>query len=120
MKAHKLRGKPQAELLKQLEELKKELSQLRVAKSTGTQSAKIGRITEVRKGIARVLTVHNQKEKADARLKYKGKKFIPKDLRHKKTRAKRRELPYSLKIKMTVRKTKRVQNLPRRKYALLA
>ena len=42
--------------------------------------------------IARVLTVISQKQKAALREAYKNKKFIPLDLRPKKTRAIRRRL----------------------------
>jgi large subunit ribosomal protein L35e len=46
----------------------------------------------VRKSIARVLTVMNQKARQNLREYYKDKKFLPLDLRAKKTRAIRRRL----------------------------
>lgn len=46
----------------------------------------------VRKSIARVLTVMNQKQRSNLRELYKGKKYQPLDLRAKKTRAIRRQL----------------------------
>lgn len=46
----------------------------------------------VRKSIARVLTVMNQKQRQNLREYYKNKKYIPLDLRPKKTRAIRRRL----------------------------
>lgn len=46
----------------------------------------------VRKSIAQVLTVTSQKQKSALREAYKNKKFIPLDLRPKKTRAIRRRL----------------------------
>jgi hypothetical protein len=46
----------------------------------------------VRKSIARVLTVMNQKQRQNLREFYKNKKFLPLDLRPKKTRAIRRRL----------------------------
>ena len=46
----------------------------------------------VRKSIAKVLTVMNQTQKANLRKFYRSKKFVPKDLRKKKTRAMRRAL----------------------------
>ncbi|WZZ42145.1 hypothetical protein YC2023_038404 [Brassica napus] len=46
----------------------------------------------VRKSIAQVLTVTSQKQKSALREAYKNKKFIPLDLRSKKTRAIRRRL----------------------------
>lgn len=44
IKAHELRGKTKGELLKQLEELKKELSQLRVAQVTGGNATKLAKM----------------------------------------------------------------------------
>lgn len=46
----------------------------------------------VRKSIAQVLTVISQKQKLALREAYKTKKFLPLDLRPKKTRAIRRRL----------------------------
>ena len=46
----------------------------------------------VRKSIARVLTVTNQKQRQNLREFYKNKKYLPLDLRAKKTRAIRRRL----------------------------
>lgn len=46
----------------------------------------------VRLSIAQVLTVISQKQKAALREAYKNKKFLPLDLRPKKTRAIRRRL----------------------------
>ncbi|KAF3853351.1 hypothetical protein F7725_014039, partial [Dissostichus mawsoni] len=80
IKARDLRGKKKEELLKQLDDLKNELSQLRVAKVTGGAASKISKIRVVRKAIARVLTVINQTQKENLR------KF------YKKTRALRRRL----------------------------
>ena len=44
IKAHELRGKSKEDLLKQLNELKTELSQLRVAKVTGGAASKLGKM----------------------------------------------------------------------------
>ncbi|KAJ8414468.1 hypothetical protein AAFF_G00053380 [Aldrovandia affinis] len=60
IKTRDLRGKKKEELLKQLDDLKVELSQLRVAKVTGRAASKLSKIRVVRKSIARVLTVINQ------------------------------------------------------------
>jgi large subunit ribosomal protein L35e len=46
----------------------------------------------VRKSIARVMTVMNQKARQNLREFYKNKKYIPLDLRPKRTRAIRRRL----------------------------
>uniref|UniRef100_A0A674NTA1 Large ribosomal subunit protein uL29 n=1 Tax=Takifugu rubripes TaxID=31033 RepID=A0A674NTA1_TAKRU len=93
IKARDLRGKKKEELLKQLDDLKNELSQLRVAKVTGGAASKLSKIRVVRKSIARVLTVINQTQKENLRKFYKvRKKYKPLDLRPKKTRALRRRL----------------------------
>ncbi|KAM9810532.1 large ribosomal subunit protein uL29 [Neosynchiropus ocellatus] len=92
IKARDLRGKKKDELHKQLDDLKNELSQLRVAKVTGGAASKLSKIRVVRKSIARVLTVINQTQKEHLRKFYKGKKYKPLDLRPKKTRALRRQL----------------------------
>ncbi|XP_021566890.1 uncharacterized protein LOC110595436, partial [Carlito syrichta] len=75
------------ELLKQLDELKAELSQLRVAKVTGSAASKLSKIRVTCKSIACVLTVINQTQKENLRKFLKGEKYKPLDLRPKKTRA---------------------------------
>lgn len=89
--AHTLRSQNKAELMKQLEELKQELASLRVQKIAGGASSKVTKIHDVRKNIARVLTVINQSQRQAVREHYKGKK-TPLDLRVKQTRALRRKL----------------------------
>merc|ERR1712212_512093 len=83
VKAHELRLKKKEELVKQLDELKQELASLRVAQVTGGAASKLSKIRVVRKSIARVLTVTNQKQKAELRKFYSGKKAKPLDLRKK-------------------------------------
>ena len=58
-----------------------ELIQLRTSKVTGGNT-KLTRIHDVRKGIARVLTVINQNQRAQLRLFYKGKKCVPRTRLH--------------------------------------
>merc|ERR1711915_178348 len=118
VKAKDLRGKNKDELMKQLDELKTELQTLRVAKVTGGAAAKLAKIYTVRKSVARVLTVANQKQKENLRLLYRKRSHKPKDLRMKKTRAIRRALtPFELSIKS--KKQQRKDRLyPIRKYAV--
>ena len=91
MKAHELRQKNRDELLRQLDELKTELQQLRVAKVTGGAASKLSKIKVVRKSIAQVLTVYNQTVKEKLRSKVaemveaKEIRYLPKDLRAKVT-----------------------------------
>jgi len=118
IKAHELRSKKKGELQKQLEELKNELAQLRVAKVTGGAPSKLAKIKVVRKGIARVLTVMNQTQKAQLKLHYKTKQYKPLDLRPKKTRAiRRRFTPHEQTLK-TLRQQKKEAHFPLRKFAV--
>ncbi|XP_077986645.1 large ribosomal subunit protein uL29-like [Glandiceps talaboti] len=118
IKAHELRGKKKEELIDQLDKLKEELSQLRVAKVTGGAASKLSKIRTVRKGIARILTVIHQTQKENLRKFYKGKKYKPLDLRPKKTRAMRRALKPS-ELKKKTKKQQRKQRLySMRKYAV--
>merc|ERR1712194_801721 len=106
------------ELLKELDDQKAELSQLRVAKVAGGAASKLMKIKVVRKNIARVLTVYNQKQKAVARKQYKGKKYTPLDLRPKKTRALRRALKTEQLHAKTQRQKTKANNFPMRKFAV--
>ncbi|CAL5035526.1 unnamed protein product [Urochloa decumbens] len=116
IKVHELRGKNKAELQGQLKELKSELSLLRVAKVTGGAPNKLSKIKVVRTSIAHVHTVISQKQKAALREAYKKKKWLPIDLRPKKTRAIRRRLTKH----QTEREKKREKYFPMRKYAIKA
>ncbi|KFK36833.1 hypothetical protein AALP_AA4G177200, partial [Arabis alpina] len=86
IKVHELREKSKTDLSTQLKEFKAELALLRVAKVTGGAPNKLSKIKVVRKSIAQVLTVISQKQKCALREAYKKKKFLPLDLRPKKTR----------------------------------
>eukprot|EP00927_Polykrikos_kofoidii_P074948 TRINITY_DN70_c0_g2_i1.p1 TRINITY_DN70_c0_g2~~TRINITY_DN70_c0_g2_i1.p1 ORF type:complete len:124 (+),score=21.02 TRINITY_DN70_c0_g2_i1:55-426(+) len=118
VKAYELRSKTSKELLKELDEMKSELAQLRVAKVSGGAASKLAKIKIVRKSIARILTVYNQKQKAEARAQYKGKKYLPLDLRPKKTRALRRALTVEQKTVKTVRQKTKDSNFPMRRFAV--
>ena len=120
IKAQDLRGKKEEELLKQLEDLKVELSQLRVAKVTGGTASKLSKIRVVRKSIARVLTVINQTQKENLRKFYKGKKYKPLDLRPKKTRAMHRRLNKHEETLKTKKQQRKERLYPLRKYAVKA
>merc|ERR1712033_49967 len=86
------REKSKEELSKKLDDLKNELATLKVAKVTGGAASKLSKIRIVRKSIARVYIVMHQKQKENLRKLYKNKKYIPLDLRPKKTRAIRKAL----------------------------
>ncbi|ORX99164.1 ribosomal protein L29 [Basidiobolus meristosporus CBS 931.73] len=122
VKAHELRNQSKDELKKQLDELKQELSSLRVQKVAGGAASKLTRINAVRKSIARVLTVITQTERQNIRLLYKqeGRKYLPLDLRHKKTRAIRRRLTKFEATRTTLRQQKKSIHFPQRKFAVKA
>lgn len=73
----------------------------------------------VRKSIARVLTIVNQKTRQNLRELYKGKKHLPLDLRTKKTRAIRRRLTKDERMSTTERATKKAIHFPKRRCASL-
>lgn len=78
------------------------------------------RSKDVRKSIARVLTVISQTQRKALRGYYKNKKFLPLDLRPKKTRAIRRRLTkHELSIK-SIKTIKKDRAFPKRKYAVTA
>ena len=126
-----------ADLRKQIDDLKSELAQLRVAKVTGGAASKLAKIKIVRKSIAQVMTVYNQTMKSKARESQAGRKWnhVSKDLRGKKTRAIRRRLrpeeagekvvingvaSKRLRKRMTTRQAKKNLNFPLRRYAIKA
>ncbi|XP_002962706.2 60S ribosomal protein L35 [Selaginella moellendorffii] len=120
IKVHELRTKSKQDLLVQLKDLKSELALLRVAKVTGGAPNKLSKIKVVRLSIARVLTVISQTQKAKLREAYKNKKYMPLDLRPKKTRAIRRRLTkHQLSLK-TEKQKKKEAYFPMRKYAVRA
>ncbi|KAK2466209.1 hypothetical protein APHAL10511_001851 [Amanita phalloides] len=112
VKAYELQSKSKNDLTRQLQDLKQELLQLRVQKIAGGAASKLTKIATVRKSIARVLTVMNQKARQNLREYYKNKKYLPLDLRPKKTRAIRRRLTKHERSLKTERQKKREQNFP--------
>ncbi|KAF3803596.1 60S ribosomal protein L35 [Colletotrichum gloeosporioides] len=73
---------------------------------------------DIRKSIARVLTVINAKQRAQLRLFYKNKKYAPLDLRAKQTRAIRRRLSAADAALVTEKAKKRTVHFPQRKFAV--
>lgn len=68
----------------------------------------------VRKSIARVLTVVNQKQRQNLREFYKKSKYMPLDLRYKKTRAIRRRLSKKEASAVTLKAHKKAIHFPQR------
>ncbi|KAH9902256.1 60S ribosomal protein L35 [Xylariomycetidae sp. FL2044] len=112
-------NKNKEDLTKILGELKTELGQLRIQK-IASSSTKLNKIHDLRKSIARVLTVVNLKQRSQLRLFYKNKKYLPLDLRPKQTRAIRRRLSPEDKAKTLEKTKKRTTHFPQRKYAVKA
>jgi len=120
VKPQQLWKKTKTELTKQLDELKGELQGLRVQKMTGGAASKLTKIHDVRKSIAKVLTVINAQQRHQLRIFYKGKKYIPLDLRPKKTRAIRRRLTAHESSLKTAKDKKKLTHFPQRKFAVKA
>ncbi|TQV96832.1 ribosomal protein L35 [Cordyceps javanica] len=119
VKTVQLWDKSKDDLMKQLGELKADLGQLRIQKVVSSGS-KLNKIHDLRKSIARVLTVINAKQRSQLRLFYKNKKYAPLDLRPKQTRAIRRRLSPEDKARVLEKAKKRETHFPQRKFAIKA
>lgn len=73
---------------------------------------------EVRKSIARVLTVINQNQKQNVALLYANKKYKPHDLRPKKLRAIRRQMTKFEQSRRTPKAIKKEIHFAKRKFAI--
>ncbi|EGX53341.1 60S ribosomal protein L35, variant 2 [Orbilia oligospora] len=118
VKTAQLWSKSKADLAKQLEELKTELAALKVQKIAGGASSKLTKIHDVRKSIARVMTVVNATQRHQLRLFYEKKKYVPLDLRPKQTRAIRRRLTQHESSLKTEKQKKKETHFPQRIYAI--
>merc|ERR1711862_142588 len=107
------------DLTKQLDDLKTEIAQLRVAKVTGSrlQALQDPRHQEVHRPVHIVM---NQKQKDNLRKFYSGKKYKPLDLRPKKTRAIRKTLSAHEKSLKTAKEIHALRSFPMRKFAVKA
>merc|ERR1712083_1103641 len=101
VKAHELRAKDETACVEELQKHRKELASLRVSKVAAAPQVKLAKVRAVRKNIAKVLTVLNEKARAEAKDLNKGKKYTPYDLRLKKTRAFRRRMTKFEKTRQT-------------------
>merc|ERR1711890_188228 len=117
IKTYELRTQSKEKLQKQLVELKQELANLKVQK---LQKPSLPRIHTVRKNIARVLTVINANQRESVKAFYAGKKYQPKDLRAKKTRAIRRQLTKYEAKQITDKARKQKIAFPQRRFAIKA
>lgn len=105
----------------QVEKLKEELHQLRVAQVSGGAPAKVAMIRVTRKNIARIFTIISQITKQKVREEYErqGKTVLPLDLRPDTTRKQRLALPEHLKNKKTPRQERMLRKYPKRKFAVI-
>jgi large subunit ribosomal protein L35e len=86
----------------------------------GGAASKLSKIKVARKSIARVLTVYNQTQKSKLREALGSSKYVPQDLRRKKTRALRRVLTAHEKGLKTLKQQKKEAYFPKRRFALKA
>ena len=73
---------------------------------------------DLRKSVARVLTVINANQRHALRLYYKKKRHLPLDLRPKKTRAIRRRLTKGEAARVAPKERKKRSQFPMRKFAV--
>merc|ERR1711939_291424 len=103
VKAHELRTKSEADCTEELAKHRKELASLRVSKVAAAPQVKLAKVRAVRKNIAKVLTVLNEKRRSEAKDAFKKNKYTPYDLRLKKTRAFRRRMTRFEQTRQTAR-----------------
>ena len=135
-----LRKKSQTELLADLKKLREELQTIRFTKVSGTAVSKLTKIKSLRKQIARILTIIRENRKNDVISKLRTRqikeivnekeeikshevknlkmKFLPLDLRPKKTRAIRRRLTKFESKLLPLKLFKRKLSFPMRKFAV--
>ena len=141
--AKQYREKNSTDLLNELKKLREELQKIRFTRSSGTAVSKLSKIKDLRKQIARILTIIRENKKAEVvknlRVKVTKKekedkegkeeeikttiknlkmKHIPLDLRPKLTRAMRRRMTKFERKLVTLRQLKRKLNFPMRKFAV--
>merc|ERR1712100_648200 len=120
VKAHELRNKDETACIEELQKHRKELASLRVSKVAAAPQVKLAKVRAVRKNIAKVLTVLNEKRRKDARDKFAKKRYTPYDLRQKNTRAFRRKMTKFESNRTTKRAQKKLDNSKVRKSAVAA
>nr|CCC92645.1 unnamed protein product [Trypanosoma congolense IL3000] len=121
IKMRDLKDKGKEDLLKQLAEFKKELSQLRVQQQVNVAAPRLGRIRTIRKSIARILTVLNKNERDNLRKFYSDKKLRsakPKALRPKLTHRRRLALKDCEKNRKTRHQLRMAHKFPKRVFAV--
>merc|ERR1712156_144453 len=118
IKTYELIACSSEDLNKQLSELRTELQQLRVAQVTGGAASKLSKIRDIRKAVARCLTVMSQTSRAKLKEVHANSRWVPKDLRTKGTRKFRRRLTLAQSTKKTLRASKKAINQKSKLYVL--
>ena len=113
-----MRKSNENELLVMLEGQRKGLVSLRTSKVASAPQVKLAQIKVVRKNVAKLMTVINEKRRAAAKDVWKNKKYTPKDLRTKGTKSSRSGLSKDEKKIQTVRAQKKAANFRLRKFAV--
>ena len=138
--AKEYRKKNSQDLLNDLKKLREDLQKIRFTKGSGTAVAKLSKIKDLRKQIARILTIirenkkeevvkglttrvskeekDGQEEEVKKTIKNIKLKHIPLDLRPKLTRAMRRRMTRFERKLVTLKQLKRKLNFPLRKFAV--
>ena len=138
--AKEYRKKNSQDLLNDLKKLREDLQKIRFTKGSGTAVAKLSKIKDLRKQIARILTIirenkkeevvkglttrvsKEEKDRKEEEVKKTIKniklKHIPLDLRPKLTRAMRRRMTRFERKLVTLKQLKRKLNFPLRKFAV--
>ncbi len=135
-RAFKLRRKTVEELLKSLSEHRKELASLRVNKVSSGVASKLAKVKVVRKTIARILTLVNQKRRAELKEAFSTKAGVkkynethgtnfsvnrlPKKMRNRMTRNLRRKITKEQANRLLPKQLKKRNAFPKRTYALSA
>merc|ERR1712224_275001 len=114
------RGQEDSALITKLNTLIGELFKLRTSKVSSGPQVKLARIRVVRKSIAKVLTVLNEKRRNNAKAEWKTKKYNPYDLRAKRSKHARRQLTRFQRNCQTDRAAKKAGNFKQRKFAVTA
>ena len=136
LRAKTLRENDETTLQQNLRDLQKELQELRISKVASGVASKLAKIRVVRKAIARILTILNEKRRNSVKNAFRNRKDIrayneangtsfstskiPKELRARKTRALRRRLTKKQAGRKLLKTLKREWNFPQRNYALKA
>ena len=134
------RKKNNTELLADLKKLREDLQQIKFTRVSGTAVSKLSKIKDLRKQIARILTIIREHKKEDVVKELRTKvtkevkdgkeeeitktiknlkvKHLPIDLRAKRTRAMRKRLTKFENNLLTLKQLKRKLNFPKRKFAV--